>query len=83
MPRVIQPSGGGGKMRVRYTARRKRGIIATSKRIMAEGMTLHAAASELVLPPPPAEKLIQTPLRKTKPPHHPPAISALTPAHID
>ena len=47
MPRVIQPGGGGGKMRVRYTARRKRGLIATSKRMMAEGMTLCAAASEL------------------------------------
>ncbi len=82
MPRIIQPGGGGGKMRVRYTMRRKRGIIATSKRMMAEGMTLRAAASELVLPPP-AEKLIQTPLRKTKPQRHPPAVSAQTPAHID
>ncbi len=34
-------------MRVRYTARRKRGLVATSKRMMAEGMTLRAAASEL------------------------------------
>jgi hypothetical protein len=83
MPRIIQPGGGGGKLRVRYTARRKRGIIATLKRMMAEGMTLRAAASELVLPPPPAEKLIQTPLRKTKLPRHPPAVSAQTPAHID
>ena len=75
MPRVVQPGGGGGKMRVRYTARRKRGLIVTLKSIMAEDMTLRAAASELVLPPP-AEKLIQTPLRKTKPPRHPPAVSA-------
>jgi hypothetical protein len=82
MPHVIQPGGGGGKMRVRYNARRKHGIIATSKRMMAEGMTLRATASELVLPPP-AEKLIQTPLRKTKPPRHPPAVSAQTPAHTD
>jgi len=52
MPRVIQPSGGGGKMRVRYTARRKRGLVAASKRMQAEGMTLRATASELVLPPP-------------------------------
>ncbi len=64
MPRVIQPGGGGGKMRVRYTARRKRGFVAASKRMQAEGMTLRAATSELVLPPP-AEKLIQNPLRKT------------------
>ena len=72
MPRVIQPGGGGGKMRVRYTARRKRGLVAASKRMQAEGMTLRATASELVLPP----LLIQNPLRKTKPPRHPPAVSA-------
>ena len=48
MPRVIQPGGGGGKMRVHYTARRKRGLIAASKRMQAEGMTLHAAASDVV-----------------------------------
>ena len=47
MPRVLQPGGGGGKMRVRYTARRKRGLVATSKRMIAEGMTLRAAAEEL------------------------------------
>ena len=47
MPRVIQPGGGGGKMRVRYTARRKRGLVAASKRMQAEGMSLRAAASEL------------------------------------
>ncbi len=82
MPRIIQPGGGGGKMRMRYTARRKRGLVATSKRMMVEGMTLRAAASELVFPPP-AEKLIQNPLRKTKPPRHPPAVSAQTPAHTD
>ena len=52
MPRVIQPGGGGGKMRMRYTARRKRGLVAASKRMQAEGMTLRATASELVLPPP-------------------------------
>ena len=34
-------------MRVRYTARRKRGLLAASKRMMAEGMTLRAAADEL------------------------------------
>jgi transcriptional regulator with XRE-family HTH domain len=47
MPRVIQPGGGGGKMCVRYTARRKRGLVAASKRMQAEGMTLRAAAEEL------------------------------------
>jgi len=30
--------------------------------------------------PPPAEKLIQNPLRKTKPPRYPPAVSAQTPS---
>ena len=34
-------------MRVRYTARRKRGLVATSKRMIAEGMMLRAAAEEL------------------------------------
>jgi hypothetical protein len=54
MPRVIQPGGGGGKMRVRYTVRRKCGLVVASKRMMAEGKTLRAAASELrVTPPPP------------------------------
>jgi hypothetical protein len=47
MPHVIQPGGGGGKMRVRYTARRKHGLVAASKRMQAESMTLRAAASEL------------------------------------
>ena len=47
MPRVVQPGGGGGKMRVRYTTRRKRGLVATAKRMMAEGKTLRAAADEL------------------------------------
>jgi len=48
MPRVVQPGGGGGKMRVRYTARRKCGLVATAKRMMAEeGKTLRAAAEEL------------------------------------
>ncbi len=39
-------------MRVHYTARRKRGLVAASKRMQVEGMTLCATASELVLPPP-------------------------------
>ena len=82
MPRVIRPGGGGGKMRVRhtYTVRRKRGLVATSKHMQAEGMTLLAAASELRVTPPPTKKLIQNPLRKTKPPRHPPAVSAQTPS---
>jgi hypothetical protein len=47
MPCFLQPSGGGGKMRVRYTGRRKRGLVATSQRMIAEGMMLRAAAKEL------------------------------------
>jgi hypothetical protein len=61
MPRIIQLGGGGGKMRVRYTARRKRGIIVTSKHMMAEGMTLRAAASELRVTPPPAKNNPKSP----------------------
>ena len=59
MPHVIQPSGGGGKMR--DTARRKRGLVAAYKRMQAEGMLLHAAASDCVLTPPP-KKLTKIPL---------------------
>ena len=47
MPRVIQPSGGGGKIRVRYTPHRKHGLIAASKRLVAEGMSLRNAAADL------------------------------------
>jgi hypothetical protein len=56
MPRVIQPGGGDVKMRVRYTARRERGLVATSKRMMAEGMTLRATTSEQRVTPPPPPK---------------------------
>ena len=63
MPRVIQPGGGGGKMRVRYTARRKCGLVVAYKRMQAEGMSLHATASDCVLTPP-AEKFHQNPLIK-------------------
>jgi hypothetical protein len=37
MPHAIQPGGGGGKMRVRNTAHRKRGLVAAWKRMQAEG----------------------------------------------
>ncbi len=47
MPRVVQPSGGGGKMLVCYTTCRKRGLVAALKNIQAEGMSLHTTASEL------------------------------------
>ena len=61
MPRVIQPGGGGGKMCVQYTARRKRGLVAAYKRMQAEGILLHAAASDCVLTPPP-KNLTKIPL---------------------
>jgi hypothetical protein len=47
MPHVVQPGGGGGKMCVRYTACRKSGLVAASRRKMGEGVWLRAAASEL------------------------------------
>ena len=52
MPRVIQPGGGGGKIHVRYTMHRKRDLVAASKRMQGEGMTLGTAASELHVTPP-------------------------------
>ena len=48
MPRVVQPGGLLGKMRVRYTARRKLALLASAKRIMEEeGVTLRGAAERL------------------------------------
>jgi hypothetical protein len=49
MPRVLQPGGLSGKMRVRYTARRKLGLLASAKRIMEEedGVGLRRAAERL------------------------------------
>ena len=42
-----QPGCGRGKMSVRFIARRKRGFVAASKRMQADGLSLGAAASEL------------------------------------
>ncbi len=47
MPCVVQPGSGGGKMRVRYTAHRKRGLVAASRCMQAEGKSFRAAASKL------------------------------------
>ena len=45
MPRVVQPGGLSGKIRVRYTARRKLALLASAKRIMEEeGLSLRMAA---------------------------------------
>ena len=48
MPRVVQPGGLSGKMRVRYTARRKLALLTSVKRVMEEeGLTLRMAAERL------------------------------------
>ena len=48
MPRVVQPGGLSGKMRVRYTARCKLALLTSAKRIMEEeGLTLRMAAERL------------------------------------
>ena len=64
MPLVIQPGGGGGKMRVRCTTHRKRGLVAASKRMQAEGITLRATASELCVNLPREKKSVPNPLKK-------------------
>ncbi len=47
-PRVVQPGGLSRIMRVRYTARRKLGLLASAKGIMEEeGVTLQEAARRL------------------------------------
>jgi hypothetical protein len=47
MPCVVQPSGGGGRIYVRYTVRRKLALLATAKRLQGEGRLLRSAADEL------------------------------------
>ena len=48
MPCVVLPSGLLQKMHVRYTARRKLGLLASAKHVMEEeGLTLHRAAKRL------------------------------------
>ena len=48
MPRVVQPGGLSGKMRVRYTDRRRLSLLASAKRIMEEeGVSLRRAAEQL------------------------------------
>ncbi len=50
-------------VRALYCAR-KHGLVAASKRMQAKGMTVHAAASERCVTPPPAKKIFQNPLEK-------------------
>jgi hypothetical protein len=48
MPRVVQPGGLSRIMRVRYTARRKLGLLASAKHIMEDdGVTLREVARRL------------------------------------
>jgi hypothetical protein len=47
MPHIVQPRDGSGRICVRYTARRKHGLIAASKWLVVEGMTLQKAVVEL------------------------------------
>jgi len=63
MPRVIQPGGGGGKMRVRYTVRGKRGLIAAYHAYAGGGYVVACHRVKLRVNPP-AEKCDQNPLIK-------------------
>jgi hypothetical protein len=47
MPCVVQPGGGGGRIRVRYTARRKLALLAAAKHLQGEGRLLQSAVDEL------------------------------------
>ncbi len=47
MPCIIQPGGGGGRMCVCYTLRRKRGLLAAFKRMQAEGRLSWDTTAEL------------------------------------
>jgi hypothetical protein len=44
---VVQPGGKSGKIRVRYTARRKYGLLTAARRMRAEGKSLRGIAAEL------------------------------------
>ena len=50
MPRSVQPGGISRQMRVRYTARRKLGLLTAAERLQHEkGMTIRNAAEELLV----------------------------------
>ena len=50
MPRIVQPGGITGQMRVRYTARRKLALLAAAKWIQEEeGLSLRQAAERLLV----------------------------------
>jgi hypothetical protein len=48
MGRVVQPGGKSGKIRVRYTARRKYGLLIAARRMRLEGKSLQGVAAEKV-----------------------------------
>ncbi len=47
MPRIVQPGGGGGRICVCYTARRKLALLAAAKHLQGEGRSLQSAADKL------------------------------------
>jgi hypothetical protein len=47
MGRVVQPGGESGKIRIRYTARRKYGLVTAARPMRAEGKLLQGATAEL------------------------------------
>ena len=47
MPHIVLSGGGGGKIRICYTARRKHGLLATANRLQKEGRPLQDVAREL------------------------------------
>ena len=47
MVRIAQPGGESRKIRIRYTASRKYGLLAEARRLPASGRSLHSVAHEL------------------------------------
>jgi hypothetical protein len=47
MPHVVQPSGSGGRIHVRYTVRRKNALLAAARHLQGEGRLLQSAADKL------------------------------------
>jgi hypothetical protein len=47
MGRVVQPGGESGKIRIRYTVRRKYGLVTAARRMRVEGKSLRGAATKL------------------------------------
>jgi hypothetical protein len=47
MGRVVQPGSESGKIRIRYTARRKYGLLSTARRVRGGGKSLQGVTEEL------------------------------------